>query len=78
MKNLWQQIFQYILAAVIVLVFAVAIVLLMKSEISQSVKDPLLVLLGVLGASFKDVVGYFFGSSKSSADKNEMLNKNNM
>jgi hypothetical protein len=36
-------------------------------------KESLLVLTGVLGASFKDVVGYVFGSSQSSAKKNDML-----
>jgi len=30
-------------------------------------------LVGAMLAKFSDVIGYFFGSSKGSADKNTML-----
>lgn len=33
----------------------------------------LLILLGSLGTGFGQVLGYFFGSSKSSSDKNKMI-----
>ena len=36
-------------------------------------KDVLLLLLGALTATFKDVYGYYFGSSSGSAKKDDML-----
>jgi hypothetical protein len=35
------------------------------------------VMLGILGAAFTAVVGFFYGSSKGSQDKTEMLSNNN-
>ena len=43
-------------------------------ELSATVKDPLLILIGVLGASFKDVMQYFFGSSRGSKEKTRLMN----
>ena len=40
-------------------------------SIEASVKDILLILIGVLASSFKDVVGYYFGSSLGSSKKDE-------
>ncbi len=73
MKTLWQQIFQYVLAAFIVLGFFGVIILLLFVDLSDSVQDALLILLGVLAGGFGAVVQYFFGSSKGSADKNDMI-----
>ncbi len=36
-------------------------------------KTAIAMLLGALIASYKDVTGYFFGSSKGSADKNKLI-----
>ena len=36
-------------------------------------RDILLVLLGILGSVFKDVFGFYFGSSKGSKDKDAQL-----
>lgn len=38
-----------------------------------TVRDIVLVLIGALIASFKDVTGYFFGSSAGSAAKDETI-----
>lgn len=51
--------------------FAVVGVLLWKDNIGSPVKDILLVMLGALLASWKELTGYFFGSSSGSAKKDE-------
>jgi uncharacterized membrane protein len=71
----WKVVYQYSLGAFIVALIAAIVILLIYSTIDASVKDSLLVLLGVLAGAFKEVTGFFFGSSKGSSDKNEMLNK---
>ena len=38
-------------------------------------KDVLLLLLGALTATFKDVYGYYFGSSAGSAKKDDLINR---
>lgn len=51
--------------------FAVVGVLLTQQAIASSVKDILLVMLGALLASWKELTGYFFGSSSGSAKKDD-------
>lgn len=67
--------YMYILGGAIVAGFFGAIVMLGLVEMPLNSKDALLILLGALTSQFKDVGSYFFGSSKSSADKTEMINK---
>lgn len=64
---------QYILGALISIGFFVAIYLITIVAIPETNKDAALMLLGALSAKFADVVGYYFGSSKSSADKSEQI-----
>jgi len=40
---------------------------------SEVAKTALAMLFGALIGGYKDVLGYFFGSSKSSSDKNKIL-----
>jgi len=47
--------------------FAVIVGLMAMKVIPPDVKDILLVMLGALLASYKEVTGYFFGSSTGSA-----------
>lgn len=61
-------------------VLAVAAVLVCVGLISvyptqPSGHDALLMLLGALIAAYKDVYGFFFGSSAGSAEKNEILSQ---
>jgi hypothetical protein len=77
MKTLWQQIFQYTLGALVAIGLYWVTYLLIMQAAPESNKDALLILLGVLAAAFANVVGYFYGSSKGSADKNEMLKNAN-
>ena len=72
-KKLWQQIFQYLLAAVIVGSLVATVMVLIRVEVSDSVHDALMLLLGVEASGFTTVVNYFFGSSKGSSDKTEIM-----
>ena len=75
MKELWKQIFQYGLAALIAVgLYWVTYLLIMKAA-PETNKDALLILLGVMAAAFSNVVGFFFGSSKGSQNKDDILNK---
>lgn len=76
MTKLWQQIFQYSLGAIITLSLLSTIMILIRSELSPSVHDALMILVGVEASAFTAVVSYFFGSSKGSSDKTEMLKNN--
>ncbi len=64
---------QYILGGLIVAAFFVATYLLIYQSIPVENKDVLNMLLGALIAQFVNVVGYFYGSSKGSSDKTEIL-----
>jgi len=68
-----KDIFQYCLAALIVLVFfALTYVVFIKSLPPEN-KDIAYMVIGALVMKFGDVVGYFFNSSKSSANKDETI-----
>jgi hypothetical protein len=70
--NRWIQAF---LAIVVTFGFFGVIAWLMYAgKIDPGVKDILLVLLGALLASYKEITGYFFGSSSGSAKKDEVIN----
>ncbi len=51
--------------------FATVFALFTRTDIPTPVKDILLVMLGALLASWKEVTSYFFGSSSGSAKKDE-------
>lgn len=55
--------------------FAVVAGLFFVHEIEGSVKDVLLVMLGALLSSFKEVVGFFYGSSSGSAAKGATIER---
>ena len=46
---------------------------MMTGDLSISDNSALLIMLGALGAAWGSVVNYFFGSSKGSSDKNQLL-----
>lgn len=71
-----KDIFQYILGALITIGFFVLMISLVYASIPEQNKDLLNLVVGALIGSFATIVGYFFGSSKGSADKNEIFNKN--
>lgn len=67
----------YILAAINVIGFFGALILFIcighKLNLNQSAWTAVAMLLGALVASYKDIIGYFFGSSKSSGDKTDLI-----
>lgn len=52
---------------------ALFITALREKDFPPGVKETLLVLIGVLAGAFKDVVGYWLGSSHGSDRKTELL-----
>lgn len=70
-----KDIYMYALGALIVLGFFALLYLVVVVTIPSPNKEVSLLVIGALVAKFSDVVGYFYGSSKGSADKNEMLKK---
>lgn len=63
------------LGYIVVGAFIVVIFLLVFVPIPEASKDVLFTLLGALVVQFKDVYSFWFGSSKSSAEKTELLTK---
>lgn len=63
----------YVLAWTIVVGFFVLIGMLMFVDLPKASIGPVNQLFGFLGAGFIGVTGYFFGSSKGSADKTKLL-----
>lgn len=64
---------QYILGGLISIGFFLAIYLTIVIVIPEQNQNVVMVLLGALSAKFGDVVAYYYGSSKSSADKTALL-----
>ena len=69
--------FMYILGGFVVGCAVIVVGFLVFYPLPQGNHDIVNISLGTLLGMAVNVVGYFFGSSKSSADKNEMLAKNN-
>ena len=63
----------YVLAWVVVIGFFVLCGTLMYQTIPSGQNSIILMLFGGLQSGFATVLGYFFGSSKSSADKTQLL-----
>jgi uncharacterized BrkB/YihY/UPF0761 family membrane protein len=72
-----KDLFQYVLGALIVLGFFVLMVVLVYKTIPTENKDLLNLVVGALIGSFATIVGYFYGSSKGSQEKTEILAKQN-
>lgn len=63
----------YLLAALIVIGFFTTLIFLLLTGKYESTMQ---LIVGSLIAAFGTVVGYYFGSSKGSADKNALLKSN--
>lgn len=64
-----------ILATVSFVGFFGILLVMMFIEIPPTAKDPLLIMLGALGAIVTGITQYYYGSSSGSAKKNEMLER---
>jgi hypothetical protein len=71
-----KEIYMYVLGAIVVLGILAIIGLLVYVPMPAENKDALMLVLGVLAAKFSDVIAYFFGSSKGSADKTQIMADN--
>lgn len=73
----WKELYQYALGAVIVIsFFGVLVVMIFNAEqLKGNDNQVLYSMVGILGSIAVMVASYFFGSSKGSAEKNDMLNK---
>lgn len=70
MKAKAKEIYMYLLATVIIAGFFITLVFMIRSG---EYKTEVNMIVGALIGAFITVVGFFFGSSKSSSDKNEMI-----
>ncbi|HSH50935.1 MAG TPA: hypothetical protein VK982_04345 [Bacteroidales bacterium] len=68
-----KEIFMYVLGAIIVIGFFVTLIFMIQKEKYESEVN---MIVGALIGSFITVVGFFYGSSKGSADKTDLLTKN--
>ncbi len=71
-----KEIYMYGLGALVFFSFTGTIALLVFKAVPEMNEKLLYTLLGVLAAKAGDVVSYFFGSSKGSADKTALLAQN--
>jgi hypothetical protein len=69
------ELFMYILGTLIVLGFFGLLIMLITITVPIDNKDLLNISIGSLLASFSAIVGYYWGSSKSSSDKNTTIDK---
>ena len=71
-------IYQYALGALIVIGFFALLYLLTQKPVPAENKDSLNLVIGSLLGAFSLIVGYFYGSSLGSSEKNEIIaNQNN-
>ena len=70
-----KDLFMYILGGLIVAAFFCLLALLVFNGIPEQNESLLNIAIGSLLAGFSTVVAYFYGSSKGSSDKTEMINK---
>ena len=71
-----KDIYMYLLGALIVVGFFVILIVVFRKVMPVENKEIGLMVIGALVAKFGDVVNYFFGSSKGSADKTDLMNNN--
>lgn len=74
MKNA-KEIYMYLLGAFVVGAACGVIVLLISHSLPDNNKDVVNIALGALLGMAGSVVNYFYGSSKSSAEKTDLLGK---
>lgn len=63
----------YILAYLVTIAFFIVCTVLLFVDLKPSSEKVVFMLLGTLGSGFTTVLAYFFGSSKSSADKTAII-----
>lgn len=71
----WPETQGFLATAIVGIMLLVIMVLLLKDykDLNEKVYGALLTLLGVIAACFKDVFSFYFGSSRGSDKKDDML-----
>ena len=77
MPNWIKELYMYILGAIVVALCFFLAYLLIFTPIPETNKDIITVAFGLILGWGGAVVGYFFGSSKSSKDKTDIIAKSN-
>ena len=67
----------YVLGGIITIGFFMLLAFLVFRAIPEANNEMLYIAVGALIGAFTTVVGYFYGSSQGSQDKNELLNAKN-
>jgi hypothetical protein len=67
-----KEVYMYVLGAIVVIGFIALAVFLV---VSGKYPDAVNLMVGAVISSFTLVLGYFYGSSKGSADKTEAINQ---
>ena len=75
MKEGLKSLYMYLLGAIIMVGFFWLLTALVYQAVPESNKDILNIAVGALIGMAAGIVNYFFGSSKGSADKTELLKK---
>jgi RsiW-degrading membrane proteinase PrsW (M82 family) len=73
LKNEFEKYFQYVLAGIIVLGFFIAIIVFMVHDIPKDNIGSVNLLVGALIGAFSLIVSFYWGSSKGSKDKDEII-----
>jgi len=77
METKWKELYMYILATIVVLCIMIFTYALIFYKIPQENIQIINILAGALMGAFLTVIGYFFGSSKSSAEKTKIIANGN-
>jgi len=75
MKNKVKDIYMYTLAAIVMLLLFTSLILIFIKAIPQENKDLAYMGFGLSLGWGTMVISYFFGSSKGSAEKNDIINQ---
>jgi len=70
-----KELYMYALGALVVFGFFFILFIIFNKVLPTENKEIGLLVIGALIAKFGDVIGYFFGSSKGSADKSELMSQ---
>lgn len=63
----------FVLMVIVSTMFGAMLVVMAFHDVPAANKDMLNTLLGLLGAGFSGIVGYYFGSSSSSREKDQTI-----
>jgi hypothetical protein len=70
-----KEIFMYVLGAIVVIGFFTTLVFMISTGQYESEVN---MIVGALIGAFITVIGFFYGSSKGSSDKTEMMNQSKL